>query len=70
MIVRGLWFRILDDAQLVDCDCGEPHTMAHLLSRHLLDEACTERAMACGPQVGETCVKDTTEEELRSWIKL
>ena len=25
----------LDDAQSVDCDCGEPQTMAHLL------EACT-----------------------------
>ena len=45
----------LDDAQSVDCDCGEPHTMAHLLSRRLLDEACTaddlatvtERAKAC-----------------------
>ena len=42
----------LDDAQSVDCDCGEPQTMAHLL---LLDEACTaddlatvrERAKAC-----------------------
>ena len=45
----------LDDAQSVDCDCGEPQTMAHLLSCRLLDEACmaddlatvTERAMAC-----------------------
>ena len=45
----------LDDAKSVDCDCGEPHTMAHLLSCRLLDEACTaddlaavtERAMAC-----------------------
>ena len=45
----------LDDAQSVDCDCGEPHTMAHLLSCRLLDEACTaddlatmtERAKAC-----------------------
>ena len=31
----------LDDAQSVDCDCGEPQTMAHLLSCRLLDEACT-----------------------------
>ena len=45
----------LDDAQSVDCDSGEPHTMAHLLSCRLLDEACTaddlatvtERAKAC-----------------------
>ena len=45
----------LDDAQSVDCDCGEPQTMAHLHSCHLLDEACTaddlatvtERAKAC-----------------------
>ena len=45
----------LDDAQSVDCDCGEPQTMAHLLSCRLLDEACTaddlatvtERAKAC-----------------------
>ena len=43
------------DAQSVDCDCGEPQTMAHLLSSRLLDEACTaddlatvaERAKAC-----------------------
>ena len=45
----------LDDAQSVDCDCGEPQTMAHLLSCRLLDESCTagdlatviERAKAC-----------------------
>ena len=45
----------LDDAQSVDCDSGEPQTMAHLLSCRLLDEACTaddlatvtERAKAC-----------------------
>ena len=45
----------LDDAQSVDCDCGETQTMAHLLSCCLLDEACTadnlatvtERAKAC-----------------------
>ena len=44
-----------DDAPSADCDCGEPHTMAHLLSCRLLDEACTadnlatvtERAKAC-----------------------
>ena len=45
----------LDDAQSGDCDCGEPQTMAHLLSCRLLDETCTaddlatvtERAKAC-----------------------
>ena len=45
----------LDDAQSVDCDCGEPQTMAHLLSCRLLDDASTaddlatviERAKAC-----------------------
>ena len=45
----------LDDTESVDCDCGEPQTMAHLLSCRLLDEACTaddlatvtERAKAC-----------------------
>ena len=39
----------------VDCDFGEPQTMAHLLSCRLLDEACvaddlatvTERVKAC-----------------------
>ena len=44
----------LDDARSVDWDCGEPQTMAHLLSCRLLDEACavddlatvTERAKA------------------------
>ena len=30
----------LDDAQSVDCNCVEHHTMAHLLSCRLLDEAC------------------------------
>ena len=62
----------LDDAPSVDCDCGEPQAMAHLLSCRLLDEACTaddlatetERAKTCArPQVGENCVKDMKEEE-------
>ena len=52
----------LDDAQSVDCDCGEPQTMAHLLSCRLLDEACTaddlatviERAKACAHASGRT----------------
>ena len=45
----------IDDTQSVNCDCGEPQTMAHLLCCRLLDEACaaedlvtvTERAKAC-----------------------
>ena len=52
----------LDYAQSVDCDCGEPQTMAHLLSCRLLDEACTaddlatvtERAKACAREWGKT----------------
>ena len=61
----------LDDAQSVDCDCGEPQTMAHLFSCRLLDEACTaddlatmtERGKGMRPQVGEHRVKNTKEEE-------
>ena len=53
----------LDDAQSVDCDCGEPQTMAHLLSCRLLDEACTaddlatvtERAKACARKWEKLC---------------
>ena len=36
----------LNVAQSVDCDCGEPQTMAHLLSCRLLDEACTADDLA------------------------
>ena len=63
----------LDEAQSVDCDCGEPQTMAHPLSCRLLDETCTaedlstvtERAKACAPAApnGNFFVKDTKEEE-------
>ena len=61
----------LDDAQSVDCDYryGEPQTMAYLLACRLLDEECTaephcDRAgKGMRPQVGEHCVKDTTESE-------
>ena len=53
----------LDDAQSVDCDCGKPQTMAHLLSCCLLDEACTaddlatvtERAKACPRNWEQLC---------------
>ena len=61
----------LDDAHSVDCDCGEPHTMAHLLSCRLPDEACTaddlarvtERANACARKWEKNGVKDTKEEK-------
>ena len=69
--VMGRW-GYLDDAQSVDCDCGEPHTMAHLPSCRLLGEAGmaddlpghSDRAgKDKRPQVRENCMKDTTEEE-------
>ena len=60
----------LDDAQSVDCDCREPQTMAHLLSCRLLDEACTADDLAMRPQVGEHCVKDTTEEDHRNVVNM
>ena len=68
----------LDDAQSVDCDCGEPQTMAHLLSCRLLDEACTtddkatvtKRAKACVGKWEKNCVKDTKEEYLKDWYPL
>ena len=58
----------IDDAQSVDCDCGEPHTMAHLLSCRLLHEACTADDLATVTErakAGENCVKDTTEKEVK-----
>ena len=39
----------LDDSQSVDCDCGEPQTMAHLFSCRLLDEACTADDLSLWP---------------------
>ena len=61
----------LDDAQSVDCDCGEPHTIAHLLSCRLLDEACTaddlatvtQRAMACAPSGGKIVWRTRKKED-------
>ena len=47
----------LDDAQSVDCDCGEPHTMAHLLSCLLLDEACTADDMATVTERAKACAR-------------
>ena len=53
----------LDDAQSVDCDCGEPHTMAHLLFCRLIDKVCTaddlvtvtERTKACARKWEKMC---------------
>ena len=43
--VMGRW-GYLDDTQSVDCDCGEPQTMAPILSCRPLDEACTADDLA------------------------
>ena len=51
----------LDDAQSVDCDCGEPHTIRPGRS----DRAGKD----IRPQVGENCVKDTTEEEESDYVR-
>ena len=48
----------LDDAQSVDCDCGEPQTMAHLLSCRLLDEACTADDLATVTVRAKTCARE------------
>ena len=47
----------LDDAQSVDCDCGEPQTMAHLLSCRLLDEACTADDLATVTERAKVCAR-------------
>ena len=47
----------LDDAQSVDCDCGEPQTMAHLLSCRLLDEACTDDDLATVTERAKACAR-------------
>ena len=62
----------LDDAHSVDCDCGEPQTMAHPLSCRLLDEACTaddlatvtERAIACARKWGKVCEGHERRQDL------
>ena len=45
----------LDDAQSVDCDCGEPQAMAHLLSCRLLDEVCTADDLATVTEHAKAC---------------
>ena len=47
----------LDDAQSVDCDFGEPQTMAHLLSCRLLDEARTADDLATVTERSKTCAR-------------
>ena len=47
----------LDDAQSVDCDSGEPQTMAHLLSCRLLDEACTADDLATVTERAKGCAR-------------
>ena len=47
----------LDDAQSVHCDCGEPQTMAHLLSCRLLDKACTADDLAIVTERAEACAR-------------
>ena len=48
----------LDDAQSVDCDCGEPQTMAHLLSCRLLDEARTADDLATVTERSQACARN------------
>ena len=60
----------LDDAQSVDCDCGERHTIAHLLSCRLLYETYTAgdlatvtyRAKACASK-WEKIVRTTRQKK-------
>ena len=47
----------LDDAQSVDYDCGEPQTMARLLSCRLLDEACTADNLATVTEPAKACAR-------------
>ena len=47
----------LDDAQSVDCDCGESQTMAQLLSCRLLDEACTADDLTTVTEPAKTCAR-------------
>ncbi len=52
----------LDDAQSVDCDCGERQTIAHLLSCRLLYETCTADDLAT--------VSDRAKACARKWEKI
>ena len=46
-----------DDAQSVDCDCGEPRAMAHLLSCRLLDETCTADDQVTVTEPAKACAR-------------
>ena len=48
----------LDDAQSVDYECGEPQTMAHLLSCRLLNEACTADDLAKATERAKACARN------------
>ena len=43
----------IDNAQSVNCDCGAPHTMGHLLCWRLLDEPCSPQSTASLSQTGQ-----------------
>ena len=64
----------IDNTQSVNCDCGEPQTMANLLDCRLLDEPYSTRrphhrhrkGKCVCPDVTTQCVKDTREEAMMS----
>ena len=66
----------LDDAQSVDCDCGEPQTMVHLLSCRLLDEACTADDLATVTERTKACARKwekivwRTRQKTNTWSKV
>ena len=66
----------LDDAQSVDCDCGEPQTMAHLLSCRLLDGACTADDLATVTERAKACARKwekivwRTRQKYNMWSKV
>ena len=47
----------LNDAQSVDCDCGEPQTMAHLFSCRLLYDTCTADDLATVTDRAKACTR-------------
>ena len=51
----------LDDAHSVDCDCGEPQTMAHLIACHLLHEAFTADGLATATERAKACARKWDE---------
>ena len=59
----------LDDAQSVDCVCGEPQTMAHLLSCRLLHEAWTADDLATVTERAKACARKWEKIVRRTWQK-